>query len=1585
MALKGTRMLRKHVFLHLIRGLGLILVLNSCVGTIEERPSLKPSVEGQKAKVNFAGAVKCEAVSQDKIDIYFNKGSVDGSIDQNNIVYQIFQDGNYDEAVATSIGSQIPEDENGMLHMMVGGIPKNTEASFVVRAFDSISGDSDQNYVTCIEKTLNEDLPDFNGIGEVSKINGLEGRSNLLLSWAPAKGAVTIGEIEVRGYDIAGYNIYFGKSPSEMELFTTVPVTKSNHPREYKFNGLSPGIKYYFKINAFDSSGRTEKNNIIKSEETNTPGSIEFNGISKIDTPAGNSGYYTLIANWEEATGDFSAYKIYAIPKYKSLAEKEANSINPDYNTYISGTTIDPNDTSDYFIGMTNDINETSFTIPGLMKNMEYIVSVLACEAEGSTCNPKTVPKGGDKWREGVTSPKLATFFGINSKIEPLDGAAGLSQGVISWSPPLNDGVCEGIKIINSNSGADVPLCPSPAGGPCIGKIPTCDETSVVVSNLTLGIQFKAKGVIFSEGKQQDPTFLSEGTITPAYNKPNFNPNISCTTNGPTGIDITWDEADNGLFSNYLVIWKETGSSDPFLSNFSGWFNAFETSFKSPSSDPTQTGYQYKVLPKSETNLSVINLSPGKSYRVMVKAYLSLSNDHLFDDNLSINDNCNTEDILVKSGGLERVVALGPLSSDHTFSEKLKIKDGRVNVIKGEGSSYGNVLLQWNNFKLSDGRSISEIIDSIGSSLVPDDGYHVFRRVATAPSISGNDVTNYLNNISEGSGWENLTKNDGGLRANLATGKVVFVDELDSSIHPHTNQAKLIWYAIKFKLNGRFIKFTEDATKDVIIDVILPPTGMALQHRSIHNKKMCQLLGSKASFQTGESNHYMDQNYRCLYDGLGSINIGGSSYYDTKGHTLIDRKNLNCRDGAPKTNDLGRTLYFGDQSIFGGSLDDQYLNECYVFNDKDATYPTSFGNIDSWRIMEGSTSDLNSRNFSHLGSNYEYKPTYGFDLRSPTSNSDDSYFHYYDPTGVTTKTNVVCGVNNSGTIPPDSCLRNADPNISNIVVNMSPYYNSVRDDYTWRYSYDYQGEWVTQTKIGTQDFYTFNWDVENYFSGVKLITDKDTYYSFHGQRYGYDTVYPTFFRYSNLTRKAFLNLPTGKGYIDGFAQNTALSLYPAPSSDEFLGRTYEDNNTLELHGIGKNITTIEKIKDIENPKVIHNGYSYPGFYGSTVTVPASTDRTCDVGNITYSEEDVNNSTETCTISNFFGPDPVFSCIKCDRYLDDRPIENITASTAHYLCQSHDFMVSTPYHKNVADPTTPSKLVRKRLLSARELMSSLTPRSSDLDVYLEREHDEFGINIVKKPIYLSGQAICSADGTSQGSCYTHPSPSLISSFLNTSDYADGAAWPFFKYNGVSKDTSYPDSDIYKNSQGNSFFWNLTDPNNFLNGGSDPSTNQFGLPHYASTHPNGGSIASNYPLNKFNVSPIIGQPLWCDYDDGGTCESGDELTVSQLNNFFTPEKARYIQIPVRRAQDTSYETSKVFPMVNYYNPDPFNLQGHIMHEYEGKTPTIYDTAKFFGVKWDYLDQVPEGHIGARCAVKLEFDSSGRLINIDGMGVN
>ena len=74
-----------------------------------------------------------------------------------------------------------------------------------------------------------------------------------------------------------------------------------------------------------------------------------------------------------------------------------------------------------------------------------------------------------------------------------------------------------------------------------------------------------------------------------------------------------------------------------------------------------------------------------------------------------------------------------------------------------------------------------------------------------------------------------------------------------------------------------------------------------------------------------------------------------------------------------------------------------------------------------------------------------------------------------------------------------------------------------------------------------------------------------------------------------------------------------------------------------------------------------------------------------------------------------------------------------------------------------------------------------------------------------------------------------------------------------------------------------------------------------------------------------------------------------------------------------------------MVNYYNPDPFNLQGHIMHEYEGKTPTIYDTAKFFGVKWDYLDQVPEGHIGARCAVKLEFDSSGRLINIDGMGVN
>ena len=147
-------MLKLHVTFKFTSTLLLVLALSSCVGTIDETPTVQPSVEGSKEKVDFAGVNACKAIGHDKIDVYFGQASVNGSSDQSNIVYQVFQDGNFDEAVATAIGNQIPTDENGLFHLMVSGIPKNTEASFVVRAFDSVSGTSDDNYITCLEKTL---------------------------------------------------------------------------------------------------------------------------------------------------------------------------------------------------------------------------------------------------------------------------------------------------------------------------------------------------------------------------------------------------------------------------------------------------------------------------------------------------------------------------------------------------------------------------------------------------------------------------------------------------------------------------------------------------------------------------------------------------------------------------------------------------------------------------------------------------------------------------------------------------------------------------------------------------------------------------------------------------------------------------------------------------------------------------------------------------------------------------------------------------------------------------------------------------------------------------------------------------------------------------------------------------------------------------------------------------------------------------------------------------------------------------------------------------------------------------------------
>ncbi|MNQ21602.1 hypothetical protein D3C85_347280 [compost metagenome] len=59
--------------------------------------------------------------------------------------------------------------------------------------------------------------------------------------------------------DAVGYNIYYGIAPDK--LYNSIMVYDGN---SYDFRGLDKGTIYYFGIEAFNESGKSNVNEIIK-------------------------------------------------------------------------------------------------------------------------------------------------------------------------------------------------------------------------------------------------------------------------------------------------------------------------------------------------------------------------------------------------------------------------------------------------------------------------------------------------------------------------------------------------------------------------------------------------------------------------------------------------------------------------------------------------------------------------------------------------------------------------------------------------------------------------------------------------------------------------------------------------------------------------------------------------------------------------------------------------------------------------------------------------------------------------------------------------------------------------------------------------------------------------------------------------------------------------------------------------------------------------------------------------------------------------------------------------------------------------
>lgn len=861
----------------------MLIVVSSCVGTIEDNNKVDESKLAKSFLANFAGVENAFPISHDKIQLQF-RPAVGGS---GLFSYVAYRDGNFSQAAASLSGKNTVVDHNGFVNMVVKNLPTPGETyDFIVRVIDQESGEDDGNSVTLSVATYGDIMPDFNGILSLENLAGLDGQSKIKVNWTQAQaGSEGSGGFGANPYAISGYMIYVSETAEGIED-TSPYVTLDDQPNttSHIVTGLDKNKKYFFLVRAVDSNTpkRQERNLKITSLSTMGDTPIEFAGLKTATIPTSADGYFQINLSWDGGSGPFDRFRIF-------------------YTDNMSVATINP--TNHSVVGNADgvsfqdvlDLSQKTYTLFVPNPNTAYKIAVVACN--GASCSNF---KGQEAIKIATTSPPVSPFNGIKT-ITTGEGLESVSAIILGWDLPNADyGTYDDIRIYQEDaSGNRTEITASSVGAQLANKT----STSVKVVNLSEGAEycFVAKAYI------DDPNFPPYGRedtnekkmcMILQYTIPSFSGVIDdCVDLNTSSFSVNWNDA-TGVFSNYeLFIFQGKQVDFSYTDAFAG--------------DPNYTRI---LLPTNETTYFIDSLLPNRSYTVGVKTYFQhpgTSDEYRSIANLTVQ--CDTPAQKLVPQGWTDVMALGPkvdgLNLQPVMEAMLELGDKTVdgdtapfpipvdfNQIENldalppvngvNASNTGMVRLSWQDFQYDSG--IGRFCGTICDSLGVNDGYWVYRmdydpvaHAGAAPSVSD-------------AGWTLLNESSPAKTKLYLAGDfkywASFTDySVDVTNANGNEEGKVYWYKVEPVINGQLAPIAGAAPKDYVIKVIVPPNNMALVHRWIGNKMMCERMGKVPD---------RDNQYRCDYNGLGkqTWNIGGTNqyFYDMAGHLLVDRFELGC-------------------------------------------------------------------------------------------------------------------------------------------------------------------------------------------------------------------------------------------------------------------------------------------------------------------------------------------------------------------------------------------------------------------------------------------------------------------------------------------------------------------------------------------------------------------------------------------------------------------------------------------------------------------------------------------------------------------
>lgn len=409
--------MRQYVFVFIL----LVLGLSGCVGTVNDANPLTTHAQdssNENQTIKYDGISSASPIANDKIEIFFPPASVDAS----KIAYVVRYDGLQVPIFVSALG--LKPDYRGKLKYTVTGLLPDTLYSFNVQVIDLETGVESQCTEAKQAKTFANNTANFLGVSEVRHLQGAAGTRGVEVFWNPAqvKGTIVskneIDPIEyqltlIDGAELNPGNMNDNSFPNSVRR--VISVNPSN--RSSVITGLKAEHKYYVQARAINYGYLANSGNTNYKVEQNTKyleittysddlGEIVFDStLYNLSLPAGNSGFYSILANWGAPTGNFDHFRFY-------YAESGSADLSDYLNTQDVDTACQGSETLNPNISCVSvEATKSNKLLTGLKPNVQYDIALVVCASTG--CEKLKRLTGGILSKK--TTPAVASFQGISS------------------------------------------------------------------------------------------------------------------------------------------------------------------------------------------------------------------------------------------------------------------------------------------------------------------------------------------------------------------------------------------------------------------------------------------------------------------------------------------------------------------------------------------------------------------------------------------------------------------------------------------------------------------------------------------------------------------------------------------------------------------------------------------------------------------------------------------------------------------------------------------------------------------------------------------------------------------------------------------------------------------------------------------------------------------------------------------------------------------------------------------------------------------------------------------------------------------